>query len=72
MEGHVMEPETPKSPLTVYAEGSFGCPKSKADYGFPASAEENDDDNTQQMLTLALAALAFGMSLRQLMLKRKK
>lgn len=63
MEGHDMHMSGEDDEHVVYTSGSFGCPKAKADYGFPAQAEEHDDDNAQNMLTLALAALAFGMAL---------
>ena len=63
MAGHEMKPATAMNDNVVFSDGSFGCPKPKADFGFPAQAEEHDDDNARQLITLALAALAFGMAL---------
>lgn len=71
MEGHTMPSSgSALSENVIFSDGSFGCPKAKSDYGFPGKAEEHDDDNTQQMITLVLAALAFGISLSMLMRHR--
>jgi hypothetical protein len=57
---HEKTPELPAN--TVFQTGSFGCPKAKAEFGFPQKAHEQGETNYAQLLASITSVLALGAS----------